>query len=296
MANGDPTTTTIDTTDPILNPDTKDSVAALIRGFQIQDPKLFQALMLLNDQLGEVVLKLVPIIRQSLGLASPDQPPPVNADNFRAVLIGTGVRFDWDEVSDVPLIYEVREGILLFNEDEWITYQSFDLRDTWYDLDDPPQVVKWYTETLADDWDKANFMFRTGNLNAIIEPLTQGVHLFMLKSLDSTGAYSADKIELNFLVAKITQVVITKNIIDNNVLLYWTTPVSTFNIQEYRLYKDGEIKGTTFATFMAFFELIPGTYTYSIISVDVAGNLSDPTSITALVNQPPGLRLTGYSD
>jgi hypothetical protein len=282
-------TGTITSTDPIIDSSTREDVNALIRGLQLDDPKLYEALRLLNDQVGNIAEKLSPLVRQALAIGVIGAPPDLSVTNFRAVSIGSDVRFDWDSTSTVPMMYEVREGNIAFVEDLWITYQSFNLRDLWKDTAGKP--VPWYTPIIAENWDTASFRFRTGNLNAIIDPLLYGDHIFLLKTLNSVGAYSVNALSLHFLVTKIGSVVITKGIIDNNVLLYWNTPTSVFDIKEYRLYKDGVLKATVTSTFAGFFELVPGTYTYSIISVDVAGNLSDPTSITAFVNQPPDFAL-----
>jgi hypothetical protein len=268
---------------------TKDDVDALIRGFQLKDPKLFEALRLLNQQVGDITLKLAPLVRQALGIQEINPPPALAVQNFRAASTGVGVRFDWDEIGDAPLLYEVREGTIAFLEDLWIAYQSFNVLTPWYDT--AGKVVKWYTPILANNWDAAEFRFRTTNLNATIAPLLQGEHLFLLKVMDTTGVYSLEALTTRFVVSKIPGVVITKNIIDNNVLLYWIPPTSIFNIKEYRLYKDGLLKATTTATFTAFFELVPGTYTYSIIAVDVAGNIGTETFISAFVNQPPDFAL-----
>src|SRR5580765_8492634 len=215
----------------ILRTSTEDDVDALIRGLQLSDPKLFAALQLLNQQVGDITLKLQPLIRQSLNLRLPNPPTPLTAFNFTSVSIGVGVRFDWQESGTLPLIYEVREGTIAFLEDLWIRYQTFNELTPWYDT--AGVVVKWYTAIIAEDWDSANFRFRTGNLNAIIEPLLEGDHLFLLKAMDSSGTYSTDTLTTRFVVTKVSTTTITKNIIDNNVLLYWTVPVSIFDIKEY---------------------------------------------------------------
>lgn len=278
-------------TTEVLNPAVKDDIDALIRGLQIKDPKLFDALRLLNQQVGDITLKLAPLVRQALGLVELNPPPPIGVTNFRAISTGDTVRFDWDQVGFVPLMYEVREGTIAFSEDKWIRYQTFGEETPWWDLATPSAKVPWYTPILANDWDSADFRFRTTNFNANIAPLLQGDHLFLLKALDSSGSYSIETLTTRFVVTQISTVIITKNIIDNNVLLYWAPPTSIFNIAKYKLYKDGIWKAETGATFAAFFELVPGTYTYSIIAVDVAGNLGIETFITAFVNQPPDFAL-----
>lgn len=82
-------------------------------------------------------------------------------------------------------------------------------------------------------------------------------------------------------------------VIDNNVLLRWTTPaVSSLPIKRYDLkvgasYATGTSLGSIFGTFAARFEFAAGTFTYWLVTVDSAGNVSDPASITATVDEPP---------
>src|SRR4249919_2779965 len=145
----------------LLRANTEDDVDALIRGLQLRDPKLFNALQLLNQQVGDITVKLQPLIRQSLGLQEQNPAPILTAINFTAVSIGTGVRFDWQEPGTIPLMYEVREGTIAFIEDLWIRYQTFNEETPWYDT--AGVRVHWYTPILAEDWDTAEFRFRTGN-------------------------------------------------------------------------------------------------------------------------------------
>jgi hypothetical protein len=89
-------------------------------------------------------------------------------------------------------------------------------------------------------------------------------------------------------------------VVDNNVLLYWTDPaVGTLPITTYEIWR-----GATFGTsikvgeksglFTSLFEQISGTYTYWLRAKDTAGNVGTETPITTKVNQPPDYIL--YSD
>lgn len=91
---------------------------------------------------------------------------------------------------------------------------------------------------------------------------------------------------------------LTATVIDNNVFLKWEAAVvGTLPIDAYRVYKgthlptvtaDGvEKKGDVSGTFAAIFELAGGTFTYWVVALDTAGNLSVGASVTALVDEPP---------
>lgn len=93
------------------------------------------------------------------------------------------------------------------------------------------------------------------------------------------------------------------DIVDNDVLLYWSAPSSgTLPIDHYEVRK-----GSTFAggqvigsngnsTFTGVFEQVAGTYTYWIVAWDTAGNMGTPASQVAMVLQPPDYILrTNYN-
>lgn len=94
-------------------------------------------------------------------------------------------------------------------------------------------------------------------------------------------------------IASPANVVITSQVIDNNVLLNWSDATTTLPIARYEIHK-----GTSYALgtsigdngngrFAAFFEQLSGVFTYYVLATDTAGNTSVATSITATVNQPP---------
>ena len=85
---------------------------------------------------------------------------------------------------------------------------------------------------------------------------------------------------------------VTTQVIDNNVLLYWTDatkslPVSTYQIAKGATLASAEIIGTKSGLFTTVFETVAGTYTYWITGIDAAGNVGAPGIITATVNAPP---------
>lgn len=82
-------------------------------------------------------------------------------------------------------------------------------------------------------------------------------------------------------------------IIDNNVLLYWTLPaLTTLPISHARIKKgsnwnDAEVIGDKSGTFTSITELQGGVYTYWLAIVDTDNNESLPVSLGATVSSPP---------
>lgn len=227
-------------------------VTTLIETLKRQDPRTYQALTLLNKKIEDLRQDLEPIIRQSSILA------PVTTDaisppgNFTVSTTGTTVRFTWSAVTGAAN-YEIRKGTV---------------------------------------WDTANFVTRTPNLQADIDPLLYGAHNYLIKTLNSSGSYSELFSQVNIIISQIPAPTISKIVIDNNVLLTWTAPTSAFNLKHYILKKDGVETGKTTSTFTTFFEVVNGLYSYSITAVDIAGNVGIAGLISVQVTAPPDFALS----
>lgn len=93
------------------------------------------------------------------------------------------------------------------------------------------------------------------------------------------------------------------DVVDNNVLLYWsedrgTLPISKYYVYKGAAYETAEGKGVVTGTFIGLFETTGGTYTYWVVAEDSAGNKGIPQPITLRVSQPPDyvLRTNGTVD
>lgn len=86
-------------------------------------------------------------------------------------------------------------------------------------------------------------------------------------------------------------------VVDNNVLLFWaqstqgSLPISAYRILSGTTYRSATSKGEVQGTFEGLFESAAGIYTYWVVAYDSAGNISDPSSVTVQVNEPPDFRL-----
>jgi hypothetical protein len=94
---------------------------------------------------------------------------------------------------------------------------------------------------------------------------------------------------------------IIQQVIDNNVLLRWTDATQTLPIVYYELrrgatWAGGISIGTKQGLFTTVFETVSGSFTYWLAGIDTAGNVGTPSSVTALVNQPPDYVLRSNID
>lgn len=206
-------------------------LSSLIAGLQISDPKLYQALSLINDRLGDIEEELFPLTRQAEEIATIESalaPPATLTFTFTPLT----VRFNWPSVAGAAG-YEIRKGT---------------------------------------SWDTASFQLRTTSLQADIDPLPVGSHTYLIKTITNTGVYSTFAVSCVVDVPNLGTPGLTSQVIDNNVLLRWTTPASSFAISYYILRRNNSDIGHVTGNFTTYFEIIGGDYVYSISAVDVAGN------------------------
>ncbi|CAB4220328.1 Fibronectin type III [uncultured Caudovirales phage] len=126
-----------------------------------------------------------------------------------------------------------------------------------------------------------------------------GVRTFYVQAVDVAGNLGNSGQTATNILAPNSPTGFTADVIDNNVLLRWTTPSVTslpivrFELKKGATYGQSESLGSTFSTFSALFELQAGLFTYYVSSVDSAGNLSEPSSVTAKMDQPPDFEFFG---
>jgi hypothetical protein len=140
---------------------------------------------------------------------------------------------------------------------------------------------------LVLDWNTASFVTRTPSLSVNLAPILAGGYYFLIKTLDSLSNYSPEYDSVPVIIYGPNTPTINVSVIDNNVLLGWNNPMTSFNIDHYNVYKNGSILGTIRATFTSIFETIAGVYTYDVEAVDIAGNVGGKGTVTAQVNTPP---------
>jgi len=120
-----------------------------------------------------------------------------------------------------------------------------------------------------------------------------GLRTFYVAAIDGAGNVGdAGEVGL-FVVSPAVATGLTAQVIDNNVLLRWTAPAAGSVPIDHFLVKKGATYGSAVSigekagTFTFVFEMLAGTYVYWVVAVDSAGNEGTPTSVVAIVAQPP---------
>lgn len=241
---------TIELADAIVN-DRMDTAKSLIRGLNIEDPKLYECLMMIMSQMSEVTLALYPITEtlSARVVARQTLLPPIN---LRYDLTPTTIRLSWDRPDIGGILhYEVRYGGL--------------------------------------DWEHAQYVIRTPSTTIDVPPFKGESGLYRVKTLNDIGEYSDADVSVVVLVVFPGPVLITGQVIDNNVLLQWSPSVlrGSFVVDYYEIKREETVQGIVKGTFISYFEVVAGLYTYTITPVDIAGNRGMDASIELQINQPP---------
>lgn len=122
-----------------------------------------------------------------------------------------------------------------------------------------------------------------------------GSRTFWIAAIDLAGNFGAAGSTATSITAP-SAVTMTQEVIDNNVLLKWSDATQTLPIDYYELRRGATWAGATVigrisSRFTAIFESVGGTLTYWIAGYDVAGNAGTPSSVSALVSEPPDYQL-----
>ena len=149
--------------------------------------------------------------------------------------------------------------------------------------------VRFFELRKGTVWSTGEFVLRSSSLSAAVDPLPTGSTYYMLKTLSGTftPCDDAEIAYLNVEVPELGQPSVSAQVIDNNVLLNWTVPSSSFAIDHYNLYRDSIKFAELSGNFTVRFEAASNTYEYGVEAVDVAGNVGPRGLVEATVRQPP---------
>lgn len=225
-------------------------IEELMQGLQRTDLRLYQILQAMSNDLQGLQDQINPII-VTVGVLSVPAAAPLPPGNFTVgPLVDIGVlRFRWLPTDELSRTYEIRKGTV---------------------------------------WETASFVGRTSNLSFDADPIPVGIHDYLIKSINADGIYSLTATAQQCIIVPIGTIVVSAQVIDNNVLLRWNTPFTTWAIVHYEIVKDGtELIGIHTGNFAVIFEQVAGNYTYGIRARDAAGSLSDFGLVTVNVDQPP---------
>jgi len=238
--------------------DSRAIITSLLQGLQRSDPRLYDILRLFFGDLYGAIDVLIPeTIDAKLAEIITAAPKTHAVDTFTNSVQPRSVRFNWTNSDPNVREYELRKGTV---------------------------------------WETATFQLRTASTQVDINPLPTGVHHFLLKTINADGVYAEETSGTDVTIDPIGTIIVTTTVIDNNVLLSWTTPTSPFTIDHYIVKKAldpgppiefAQISGT----FLSSFETVSGSYIYSVTPVDVFGNVGPESQVTAEVSQPPDFSL-----
>jgi hypothetical protein len=151
--------------------------------------------------------------------------------------------------------------------------------------------IDHYEIRYGSSWAAGTFVTQTKSTQ-IQQPATWGgARQFWVSAVDIAGNVGAAGSSTISTVAPSAPFV-TSQVVDNNVLLYWTDATQTLPIKFYELrrgatYATSSLIGTKQGLFTTVFETTKGTYTYWVTGVDSAGVYGTPAPLTTAVNQPP---------
>jgi hypothetical protein len=141
---------------------------------------------------------------------------------------------------------------------------------------------------------------KTTNSNSIILPADWvGDRTFTVKTVDILGKKSSGYVGAVTKLAPNSPQNVKSQVVDNNVMLYWTLPARTSLPIDHILIKRGNVWSTATVLgekkgeFTSISEIKGGTFTYWLACVDTEGVQSDPTSIIVTVSEPPDFVFNG---
>lgn len=120
-----------------------------------------------------------------------------------------------------------------------------------------------------------------------------GDRTFTIKTVDNLGNESTGYVKSVTKQVPNPATNLRAQVIDNNVLLYWTMPSkTTLPVQDVIIkkgadYDTAEVIGTKNGAFTSLQERQSGNYTYWVVVRDTDNQESEPVSVTARVNEPP---------
>lgn len=127
-----------------------------------------------------------------------------------------------------------------------------------------------------------------------------GTRRWWVAAIDANGNVG-DQDATDVLITPPSAPSVTQQVVDNNVLLYWsdtpgTLPILTYELRKGATWETAISIGRKSGGFTTVFETSSGSYTYWIAGIDTANNYGSPTALTARVDQPPDYLLKDNYD
>jgi len=226
--------------------------ASLVEGYQHTDPKLYQILQAFVLSIGELQAEVAPLTRIITDTEGTIGAIPTSPTTIGYEILQQSVlRIFWSGATNAAS-YEVRKGTV---------------------------------------WETAFFVAATPQTEVRLDPILVGNHTYLVRSRNGLGAYSTAFLAVLVTIPAIPAPMINAQVIDNNVLLRYSRPNSTWRINHYDVYRNNSVIGSISGEFFVWFESSAGTFTYGVEAVDIAGNRSPRASVSVDVRQPPDFEL-----
>jgi hypothetical protein len=230
-----------------------DRIKSLITGLQRTQPRIYEAFSAITKALDKLDINLEFIKSELEAIPEGGLPIAPNILIFTYELTRRNVILRWEQPDLSIFHYEIRKG--------------------------------------GTSWETSSHLLTTATLSAVFDPLPVGTTRYWIKGIDFDGNVSELALPLDVNIPAIGTFSLSAVVIDNNVLLNWTIPTSTWDIAYYNVYRETTLVGRQDGTFAIVFETSGGTYLYRVNSVDLAGNIGPEASISAIVRQPPDFDL-----
>lgn len=119
-----------------------------------------------------------------------------------------------------------------------------------------------------------------------------GTRTWWITAVDQNGNIGTPASADVTITAPASPASLTQQVVDNNVLLYWsqvqgTLPTDTYEIRRGSTWDGAVVIGRKSGGFTTVFETLGGIYTYWVCAIDTAGNYGTPKSVSATISQPP---------
>lgn len=151
-----------------------------------------------------------------------------------------------------------------------------------------------YEVRLDQNWGSTSGLIALTSSKQYVSKVTwAGSKSFYVGAKNSAGLYTPSSvytININVPSAPLNPY---NKVVDNNILLYWSAPVTgSLPVVEYNIKKGDTLEtsidiGNKSGNFTTVFETVSGNYTYWIAAIDTANNIGAYSSTVATVSQPP---------
>lgn len=132
--------------------------------------------------------------------------------------------------------------------------------------------------SVDSSWDSLPIIADINTTNYNLGLLSDGTYKVQIKAKDTTGNESLLETSINVVIQKPQITTITYSIESEDIKLNWTTPISSFAIKEYFIYKGNDFNTATFISKINGNSLktkidFSGTNKYWVLAVDINSNI-----------------------